>query len=207
MRTAGPLTAAKITAIAIEFVDRHGLDALTLRSLGDELGVKHTAMYRHFANKNELLAAMFDWVITETIERSDVDAASPRARVESLAFAFRSVMRAHPTLVPTMISSAGSSSALQLQDQIVDALRAMGVPDDQLPTMYQALETHVFGSVAFDFAAAPRHLSMRQARFAQSHVPAMQSAAQSDAAIEGVNESAFALTLALLLDTAEQRVA
>jgi AcrR family transcriptional regulator len=43
---------------AVTTIRRHGVDALTLRSAGSELGVSRTALYRHFADKAALLAAV-----------------------------------------------------------------------------------------------------------------------------------------------------
>jgi AcrR family transcriptional regulator len=43
---------------AVRTIDRHGVAALTLRSIGDRLGVSRTALYRHFSDKPALLAAV-----------------------------------------------------------------------------------------------------------------------------------------------------
>lgn len=47
-----------LVAEAVRTIDRHGVDALTLRSIGDRLGVSRTALYRHFSDKPALLAAV-----------------------------------------------------------------------------------------------------------------------------------------------------
>ena len=41
---------------ALRTIQRHGVEGLTLRSVGETLGVSRTAMYRHFADKSALLA-------------------------------------------------------------------------------------------------------------------------------------------------------
>lgn len=43
---------------AIRTIQRHGINALTLRRVGERLGVSRTALYRHFASKNALLQAV-----------------------------------------------------------------------------------------------------------------------------------------------------
>lgn len=45
-------------AEAIRVIQRHGMDALTLRGVGHRLGVSRTALYRHFASKHALLQAV-----------------------------------------------------------------------------------------------------------------------------------------------------
>src|SRR3954463_12839413 len=43
---------------AVRIIAKKGVDALTLRSVGARLGVSRTALYRHFADKSALLAAV-----------------------------------------------------------------------------------------------------------------------------------------------------
>ena len=45
-------------AEAVRTIQRHGIDELTLRGVGERLGVSRTALYRHFANKDALLQAV-----------------------------------------------------------------------------------------------------------------------------------------------------
>lgn len=53
----GDLRRALLQA-ALRTIQKHGLDALTLRAVGDELGVSRSALYRHFADKSALLTAV-----------------------------------------------------------------------------------------------------------------------------------------------------
>ena len=53
----GDLRTALIGA-AVRTIQRHGVEALTLRGVGEDLGVSRTALYRHFADKAALLAAV-----------------------------------------------------------------------------------------------------------------------------------------------------
>ena len=43
---------------AVRTIQRHGVQSLTLRAVGEKLGVSRTALYRHFPNKSGLLAAV-----------------------------------------------------------------------------------------------------------------------------------------------------
>src|SRR5215218_11222265 len=60
-----PLNRQRILQAAIELADREGIDSLSMRRLGGELGVEAMALYRHVANKEELLDGMVDLVISE----------------------------------------------------------------------------------------------------------------------------------------------
>src|SRR4051812_32920677 len=43
---------------AVRIISKKGVEAMTLRAVGERLGVSRTAMYRHFADKSALLAAV-----------------------------------------------------------------------------------------------------------------------------------------------------
>jgi AcrR family transcriptional regulator len=47
-----------LLAAALRTIQKHGVQALTLRAVGKDLGVSQTALYRHFADKSALLAAV-----------------------------------------------------------------------------------------------------------------------------------------------------
>lgn len=53
----GDLRHALIQA-ALRTIQKHGVEGVTLRGVGDDLGVSRTALYRHFADKSALLAAV-----------------------------------------------------------------------------------------------------------------------------------------------------
>jgi TetR/AcrR family tetracycline transcriptional repressor len=59
-----PLDRSTVVQAALELLKRVGLDGLTTRSLAAELGVKSPALYWHFHNKQELLDAMADAIVS-----------------------------------------------------------------------------------------------------------------------------------------------
>ncbi len=58
-----PLSRSEIVAAALRIIDGDGLEALTMRRLGDELGVRAMAMYRHVRDKNQLLDLVVEGVL------------------------------------------------------------------------------------------------------------------------------------------------
>ncbi|WP_241979238.1 MULTISPECIES: TetR family transcriptional regulator [Cryobacterium] len=56
------LNRERVLTAAIELADRDGLDSLTMRRLGEELGVEAMSIYAHVANKDDLLTGMVDTV-------------------------------------------------------------------------------------------------------------------------------------------------
>jgi TetR/AcrR family tetracycline transcriptional repressor len=81
---------------ALALADAHGLEALTIRRLAQDLGVTPMALYWHFRSKEELLAALGDRVWTEIDVNLDPEAdwtAQLRGLMESLV----GMLRAHPS--------------------------------------------------------------------------------------------------------------
>jgi len=60
-----PLNRARVLESAVAVADAAGLEALSMRSLADRLGVVPMALYKHVANKDELIDGMIDVVIGE----------------------------------------------------------------------------------------------------------------------------------------------
>ena len=60
-----PLTKERVLRAAVELADRGGIEALSMRKLGQELGVEAMALYRHVRNKDDILDGAIDAVIGE----------------------------------------------------------------------------------------------------------------------------------------------
>src|SRR3954462_13658610 len=63
--TRTPLSRERILRAALDLADGGGVEALTMRRLGDELGFEAMSLYRHVANKQALLDGMLDLVLAE----------------------------------------------------------------------------------------------------------------------------------------------
>ena len=59
------LTKQRVLRAAVELADRIGIESLSMRRLAEELGVVPMALYKHVANKEELLDGMVDVVVAE----------------------------------------------------------------------------------------------------------------------------------------------
>ena len=76
-------TRSILVAVAAELLDQGGPAAVTLRDVGRRAGVSHNAPYKHFANKEDLLAAIASRELTR--QSSAMNAIDPRRKpVETL---------------------------------------------------------------------------------------------------------------------------
>jgi AcrR family transcriptional regulator len=96
----GDLARALVSA-AVEIIERHGPEAITLREVASSVGVTHGAAYRHFEDKTALLAAVAEEGYRKLTERlraasAERDPRGPRARLESLAATYVAFAMDHP---------------------------------------------------------------------------------------------------------------
>src|SRR5262245_47848044 len=89
-----PLTRERILRAAIQIADEEGLDALTMRRLGHELGVQAMSLYNHVANKDDLYQGIVDLAMNE-IEVPSPDADWKTALRQSAISAHQAFVR-HP---------------------------------------------------------------------------------------------------------------
>jgi TetR/AcrR family tetracycline transcriptional repressor len=83
---------------ALDLADAEGLTAVTIRRLGQELGVTPMALYWHVQNKDELLDAMGDRLLAGL--HLDVAADAPwDEQLRAVVQAFVAALRLHPTCV------------------------------------------------------------------------------------------------------------
>ena len=89
-----PLSRSRIVAAAVSILDRDGVDALSMRSLADELNTAPTSLYRHVDNKGELLDLVVDALMAEV--ELPADGLDWRSGLRAAAINFRSVLMRHP---------------------------------------------------------------------------------------------------------------
>ncbi len=81
-----PLSRDRIVRVGLSVADEEGVESVTMRRLGEELGFEAMSLYRHVANKDDVLDAMLDLVLGETeppseairTSRSTATSTSPR---------------------------------------------------------------------------------------------------------------------------------
>lgn len=87
-----PLNRERVLRAAVELADREGIDALSMRRLGQELGVEAMSLYNHVSAKEDLLDGMVD-VILEEIEPAPDDGDWKTATRNRILSARRAMLR------------------------------------------------------------------------------------------------------------------
>ncbi len=107
---AGPPTSGRpgldrrrILGAALEYIDRHGLGALTMRRLGAHLGVEAMALYRYVPGREQLLDGVVETVIDELYGDPEVHLRAAHGwqdYLQRLAHGVRRIALAHPEVFP-----------------------------------------------------------------------------------------------------------
>ena len=101
-RDDGQVSRSVILQSALRIIDRDGVDGLSMRRLGEEVGRDPTVLYRHVPNK----AALLDGVAEIVLGQLQVDTADPdwAAQLRTMAHDFRRLALAHPNVVPLLVT-------------------------------------------------------------------------------------------------------
>ncbi|HWI45936.1 MAG TPA: TetR family transcriptional regulator, partial [Rubrobacter sp.] len=96
-----PLSRQRILEAAVRFVDREGLEALSMRKLGSELGVEAMSLYNHVPNKGVLLEGMVEILLGKL--QIPPESEGWERRVKDAYRAFRRLAHEHPNVFPLLL--------------------------------------------------------------------------------------------------------
>jgi AcrR family transcriptional regulator len=147
-----PITRAAVLASALEIIDRDGVDALSMRRLGEAVGRDPMALYRHVPNK----AAVLDGVVEMVFERLSLDTtmADWAAALRTLGHDFRDLARAHPNVVPLLVTRPLATphgkrppGILRHLEDVLALLTGAGFTGGDALHVYRALFGFLYGHV------------------------------------------------------------
>jgi AcrR family transcriptional regulator len=207
-----PLSRERVLQAAVRLADEAGIDAVSMRRLAQELGVVPMALYKHVANKDELLDGMVDVVIGEF----DAPDPSPdwRAAVRERVLSARRAVLRHPWARQAIESRTRRTPAvLGYMDAVTGTFRAGGFSVDLTHHVMHALGNRIWGfsPELFDEAPgeevpapSPEEQAAMAAEFAQRYPHILEIAVAATAgprAGQGCDEQfEFEFALDLLLD-------
>jgi AcrR family transcriptional regulator len=133
----------RVVRAAVELADRDGFDGLTMRKLADRLHVVPMAIYKHVADKDELLDAMIDLVFGE----AEVPAgAGWRKAMRARATSMREALRRHPWAVGRMETGTPGPENLRHHNAVMECLRReAGFPFRTAVHAYSLLDSYIYG--------------------------------------------------------------
>jgi len=131
-----PLTSTKVVRAAVQLADERGINAVTMRGLGSQVGVGAMALYNYFSGRDALLDAMIADLLEQLIPQLRPTASpctsGPAAYLQRGAHAVRTLALAHPWLIrlmvvrppldPAMNAPLADPAALACADLVLSAL-------------------------------------------------------------------------------------
>ena len=138
------LSRERIIAASIELLDSGGEAALTFRALSDKLATGPGAIYGHIANKQDLLAAACDAIVSRTVDLGAAGAA-PAQTVRTVALAMFDAMDAHPWIGAALTWTAGQLTMVGIIECLGQQVRALGVAPEKHWATLSALLNFILG--------------------------------------------------------------
>lgn len=138
------LTRERVLRAALRQADEGGLERLTIRNLADVLGAAPMALYRHVANKDDLVDGLVDLVFGEVdLPPSGTNwKTAMRQRAQSL----RDVLSRHRWAIGLMESRRNPGPAnLRHHDSVIGNLRHAGFSMAMAAHAYSVLDAYIYG--------------------------------------------------------------
>jgi len=202
-----PLSRERVLAAAIALADEGGVEAVSMRRLGQVLGVEAMSLYKHVADKEAILDGIADLVMDEVeVPSPDLDW---RTSVRRSAISAHEALRRHPWAGLVLESRLNPGPArLRYLDAVVGVLRGAGFDTATVARAFMALDSHTYGftmqelALPFDAAGAPGVAAELAVRVFADGYPNL--AAMAELAMSGAQLLDFEFGLDLLLDGLER---
>src|SRR3954469_19218258 len=139
-----PLSRERVLVAAVPCADEHGIASLSMRKLGEVLGVEAMSLYNHVANKDQLLDGMVDVVFGEIdLPSGTTDwKTAMRERAQSA----RGALGRHPWAITLMSTRTSPGPAtLRHHDAVIGSLRTGGFSITLAAHAFSALDSYIYG--------------------------------------------------------------
>jgi AcrR family transcriptional regulator len=157
------LTRARVVSAAVAFIDEHGLPGLTMRRLGEVLGVEAMSLYRYVPGREELLDAVVGQIIDQ-MEHDDEVFDAPvhgwQDFVQRMAHGVRRVALDHPKVFPLVASRPPEAPWLRPPlrsvawvEKFLSGLEQEGFSDASVVAAYRAFTSFLLGHLLLEVAS------------------------------------------------------
>jgi AcrR family transcriptional regulator len=138
------LTRDRIIEVAVAYADEHGVEDLSMRKLGAELGVEAMSLYNHVENKDDMLDGMIDLVFSAIpIPEGDLDW---KDHLRKLGEGTMTVFGRHTWIIHLCMTRGMSGlGALRFMDHVLGVLTRAGFDDEDAHHAWQMMASHTLG--------------------------------------------------------------
>ncbi len=152
------LTRQRIVDAALDYMDQHGAQALTMRKLGAELGVEAMAIYRYIPGREDLLEAVIDQILQGLHDRLDQQLTRTwQGYLQAYAHEVRSIAIEHPEVFPLVATRHPAAPwlrpplrSIELVDDFLATLSDHGFRDAQVAETYRSFTSFLLGHLLLE---------------------------------------------------------
>ena len=206
-----PLNRVRVLEAAVALADRDGIDAVSMRNLGQELGIEAMSLYTHIRGKEDLLDGMVDVVVTEI--PIDVEGPDWRTTLRRTILGARTVMLRHRWAARVIETrNAPGPATLSYMETVAGIIRDGGFTVDLTHHAMHVLGSRVqgFSQDLYDDSGVPdpEAAAAFAAQLAETYpnIAAIATAASHEGGLGGCDDDyEFAFGLDLILDGLERR--
>jgi AcrR family transcriptional regulator len=146
-----PLTRERIVEAALRVMDAEGLEAVTMRRIGRELGVEAMSLYNHVEDKEEILEGVTERVMNEF----EFPASSGEWLEDARAMSreWRRLLALHPSVCQLLAERhkpLEGLSTYRAMDAALGVLRQAGLADREVTQAFNALGSYILGFVMME---------------------------------------------------------
>jgi AcrR family transcriptional regulator len=146
-----PLTKERIVDAALGVMDAEGLEAVTMRRIGRELGVEAMSLYNHVEDKDDILDGVTERVMTEFEYPPFTGDWLEDAR--AMAREWRRLLGLHPSVCQLLAERHKPLEGLasfRAMDAALGLLRSAGLSDRDAAQAFNALGSYILGYVTME---------------------------------------------------------
>ena len=204
-----PLSRDQVLRAAMRLADEGGLESVSMRKLGQVLRVEAMSLYKHVANKDDILDGMADRVVGDfEVPSGDVDW---KTAIRRSTISAHQVLLRHPWASSVIESRLSAGPArLRYLDAMIGVLSAAGFTMPLAIRAIMALDSHTYGFVlqemawSFDIANAPEMSATFARGLPAGEYPNLLAMAEMAATTPGGAPVDFEFGLDLILDGLER---
>jgi AcrR family transcriptional regulator len=161
-----PLNRERVLRAALAMADTNGIESVSMRKLGEAVGVEAMSLYNHVPRKADLLDGLIDLVFGE-IELPPAGVGW-RTAMRERAIAIRAALSRHRWAIGLMESRTSPGPAtLRHHDAVLGCLRGAGFPVALAAHAYAVLDSYIYG-FALQEASLPFDTGEETAELAQA---------------------------------------
>jgi AcrR family transcriptional regulator len=162
------LSKQRVLQEAIKYADKHGIESLSMRKLGQLLGVEAMSLYNHVANKDEILDGIVDVVASEFGVPSV--GGDWKTAMRQRAISAHQVLMRHPWATMLIVSRANTGPViLHYVDATIGCLVEAGFSYEMADHAWNAIDSYIYGFtlMKLNFPFAPEEY----AEVAKAYLP------------------------------------